>query len=52
MTLKELKEELLNNIFLDEEGESIEHMDMSYADFVTLINQIIKAARKEATTND
>lgn len=50
-TLKQLKEKLDNAIFND--GDEIEHVDLSYKQFNKLIDEIISAALEEgANLND
>lgn len=41
MTVQELKDFVANAVFPDDEGTGIEHVDLSYMDFMKMMDSII-----------
>ena len=39
-TVKEITDELLNAVFPDDKDDYVEHIDLSYKEFVALINEL------------
>lgn len=47
MTVLELKEYVANVIFPSSEGDYVEHVDMSYIDFMKMMNTLISRIKDD-----